>query len=250
MDLNLLMNNKLTMHQLLLEDQQLSPYLPETAPFSESNLKNFLKDQRTVILKPVAAHSGVGVMKLRLTSKLRIKIHIEDTTRRFHSFSSALCFLTRTMNSTPYLVQQYIPLTKVDQVPFDLRVIIQRKIGYDWKVTAKFARFAKEHHFVTTSGHKRVHIPLALQWCQFSDDQIARLTADIQRVSLRIGACLGAKFPNHHIYGIDLGIDRKGRLAIIEVNYKPYVDGIKRFDAYMYRQVRGHLAFNQNYKKS
>lgn len=65
--------------------------------------------------------------------------------------------------------------------------------------------------------------------------KVSKTLKKLTAVSYKIADKLGSRFP-FRIIGLDMGIDKKGKIWFIEANTKPSFHGLKKFDPVQYRR--------------
>ncbi|XLP25899.1 YheC/YheD family protein (plasmid) [Bacillus toyonensis] len=238
--------NKKSMYHLFKTDPYLSLFIPETKEIeNDSDLFSFLGQYHYVVLKPISGSLGNGIMKLEINATNHYTIQYTNKIFRFIDKSELLLFLKQKMNAKPYILQQYIPLAKVKDSPFDLRVIVQQKANdCTWKVTGFYAKVAFDGYFTTNLAKKGqvMTVNQAVNDSNLKEKNLKELLKKIDDVALRVAQKLKGISPHHRIWGLDIGIDSNGMLWIIEVNSEPGMEGFKRLeDQSMYQTI-------QNYK--
>ncbi|MEW9574413.1 YheC/YheD family protein [Bacillus toyonensis] len=238
--------NKKSMYHLFKIDPHLSVLIPETKEIeNENTLFSFLDQYRDVIVKPISGSLGKGIMRIVVDANDQYTLQHTNKIFRFTNTSELLVFLKQKIQSKPYMIQQYIQLAKVNDSPFDLRVIVQQKSNdRTWKVTGLYAKVACDGYFTTNLAKKgkAMTVSQAISSSNLKEINHKELIQQINDAALRVAQKLKEISPHHRIWGLDMGIDSNGALWIIEVNSKPGMKGFKRLeDKNMYQTI-------QNYK--
>lgn len=188
----------------------------------------FLARHQVAFLKPLHGSLGLGIV--RFTADRDGSISYEWKRSRqgvvrgtaASPFDAVQVFRTQ-LRRRPYIWQQGIDLVALDGRPVDVRILLQRDGTGAWKRTKMFARVAKSGDFTSnlTTGGGAMPIDRALSGA-FPDDVKMRVRVSIRRlaeaVAEAVEAGAGRTFGE---LGIDLGVDRRGFVWIIEVNSKP-----------------------------
>ncbi|MGF9815389.1 YheC/YheD family protein [Bacillus toyonensis] len=226
--------NKKSMYQLFKTDPYLSLFIPETKEIeNDTDLFSFLDQYQYVILKPISGSLGKGIMKLEVDANHHYTIQHTNKIFRFMDKSELLLFLKKKMNAKPYILQQCIPLAKVKDSPFDLRVIVQQKANdCTWKVTGSYAKVAFDGYFTTNLAKKGkvMTVNQAVSNSNVKEKNLKALVKKIDDVALKVAQKLKGISPHHRIWGLDMGMDSNGMLWIIEANSKPGMKGFKRLE--------------------
>jgi glutathione synthase/RimK-type ligase-like ATP-grasp enzyme len=217
--------NKWDVYQTLLNDPDLVSFLPETAKAESTDiLSDFISRHRVIYVKPANGNQGRHVFRVR---QRRDRVSYEMHQRRGHivrtsvpTMNAFMQDLVATKERSVYLVQQGLNLTKVKGNAADVRALVQRDRQGIWQLTGVGVRIGgsglvSNLHAGGTAAKIDVLLPRAERKAQ-----MPALQARIKDLSLRVAHTLG----KHHLLGelgVDLGVDKQGRLWIIEVNLRP-----------------------------
>jgi hypothetical protein len=209
--------SKLKIHELLVENEELIPYLPRTLKATEKNIFSMLENNHKLILKPNSSSLGIGVMMMEHRISENVLSYIDKKEKRLKqiSFSSDLPnVLIKTISKKNYLVQERIQLATFLGNPFDLRVSVQRNYQGDWQVTGVVGKVAKSGHFVTNRGAHVSQLDHLLEG-SFDYGEAVRKT---EQLSLSIAKQLAKKLPNLADLGLDIGLTSNGDPMFIGCN--------------------------------
>lgn len=222
------LKGKWQMYQAVSQHPSLSRYLPSTEIYaSPSQLKKWLQEYSSIILKPVNGSLGVGVMKV--TQKERSCLHVEGRgkgnipfTTDFTSFPAFLDFLQSNMQKWKYLIQPYLSLSTKEGVPYDLRIMVQKNGSGTWMTTGKAIRMGAKNS-ITSNLHGGGS---AISFKQFSQQHYTSSEAEHINTHLSILETLLPEYLERAHgplleLGIDVGIDTSRKVWLIEVNSKP-----------------------------
>ena len=157
------------------------------------------------------------------------------------------------------IVQQAAPLVRLDGHPFDFRVHMQREQDERWVCSGMLARIGGAHSIVSNVGiSKGQVVPVEeILSALFKDqpDVMKRIVRQLRKV----GRCICRILDHYHDFneiGVDLGVDRSGRLWLIEVNTNdrlggpsiemfallqdktPYLEILRRYENRQWEMVR------------
>jgi glutathione synthase/RimK-type ligase-like ATP-grasp enzyme len=217
--------NKWETHKVLSKSPNILGYLPETARYVHpSQIVDFLNKYASVYMKDSAGRLGKNIFKLQKTenSLYTLNYQIDGLTHsdklpleKIHSFLMDNKFVEKNI-----IIQQGIDVAKIDNHPFDIRILAQKKDIDNWEVVDKSLRVASPGSIVTnisSGGEVRKFnavIPLL-----FSDSSL--ISKDINTLSINVCKALEKKYGKLGELGIDMAIDKTGKIWIIEVNGKP-----------------------------
>ena len=220
--------DKWRMHQELSRNPALARLLPHTERYSgQAQLERFLRSYPAAFLKPIGGSLGLGIACVRRTaSGYTLAYQTKDRTVLYPvaSLGRLAALVSRAVRHRPYIIQQGLPLATWRGRPFDVRILMQRGSRGQWALTKLYTRIAAPGSFTANLSR---------------GGQGARAAPLLRRVfGARAGALLRQLYETgmqcaREIertltgtvgeLGIDLGIDRRGRIWLIEVNSKPFL---------------------------
>ncbi|MCS1350656.1 YheC/YheD family protein [Mechercharimyces sp. CAU 1602] len=215
----------------LKEHKQIAKSLPETCLWKTARMWSMLNKHKAIILKPSGGTGGYAVVRVTLLPANKIEICYSG--KRFLSVKKNRVekYLRKLVRwgGSRYLIQQYIPLAQIKGCPLDFRVMIQRKkISTPWVVTGYHGRKAGNTRMVVTNvarGKAKV-LPvkeaLTRSNIQAPPDE---LIEKMEKLGLLIANHTGTS-PYCREIGLDFGIDRHGKVWIIESNPQPDVQPV------------------------
>lgn len=221
------LGNKWRKYVLLKNYALTGNHVPLTNKYTENAFKHMIKQYPTVVLKPWYGNNGIGVIKVNYLTKGKYSLHYRKTKSILNSQYELFKRIERIRGSKPYMIQEYLPLAVIRSSPVDFRVIVQRKRkDKNWVVTGKVAKVAGKGFFITnisTSRGKLLPMKSAIEKLSFYQNSQApsNLEQRISQLALISAKRLQNYYPYHRIYGFDMGIDKQGKVWIIEANTFP-----------------------------
>lgn len=218
--------NKQQVHNLLAKDVHMRLLLPETYPYKPKRLRGMLNRHNVVYLKPTNGSLGQGIIRVTAVDKKWVCQYTEATrtvTRVFPRVEEAFRHLRQKIigSRSPYLIQQGLNLVKWDGRPVDFRVLIQKNGKGVWSVTSTVARVANDQHIVSNLARggtlrKAGEVLAAVQAVNKPTLQ------QIRNKALSIVETFERLSQGHYAeLGVDLVLDRQGKLWLLELNSKP-----------------------------
>jgi glutathione synthase/RimK-type ligase-like ATP-grasp enzyme len=195
---------------------------PLTRRLNQESLTDMLKKHRTVFIKPDKGSGGHGIIRVRKKAKDVFEVR-KGTRRILVSRKNLMGYIRKvTRPSSSYLVQQGIQLARYRGRPFDFRIYMQ-KPKKSWIISGKVTRVAASGHFLTNyhQGAKPVTVPKVLKRALKNDKKAASIIKQINQLSLATARVLDARFPGLRELGIDIAMDKKGKLWVLEANTSP-----------------------------
>lgn len=219
-------------HRVLSKIGEVAAYLPPTKLVeTPEDIKGFVSQYKSVFLKPSSGSLGRRIIKLSLGEQGRFnymyrsrdKQTIAGSTADFHVLIN---LLKPVMGKRSYVVQKDLALARYENCPFDIRVLAQKDMQGSWRRTKIYVRKAAPDSFLSnlSDGARPKAITEVLKQV-FAADFLAPygLGEDIRQAVREIPPALekgtGRMWGE---LGIDLGIDKHGKIWLIEINSKPF----------------------------
>ncbi|MBD0380802.1 YheC/YheD family protein [Paenibacillus sedimenti] len=236
-----LCTSKWTKYKILRRSEKLKASLPETAWLNESSFWRMIDKYGQVIIKPTGSYGGKGVIRIKKIEPESFQVHDGPQKKIFDDKSKLYTHIKKKIKRN-YLVQERIPLATAGGRPFDLRVMVQRRTKSPWQVTGKLAKVAGKGFIVTNvrmSSGKVVTVDHALNHSELKSMSKSALLSQMDKVALASSKQLSPSYPWVHTMGIDMGLDKKGKVWIIEVNFAPMLGlFLKLKDKSMYSKIK------------
>ena len=190
-------------------------------------MQEMIRKYKTLFVKPSNGSLGKGIIKVNILSKGKMSYVVYGNSRYKSQADNVEEFLkktTKVRRDKPYIVQQGLDLAVYRGSLFDLRVIFQKNRDGKWLVGKKFVRLAPRGSSISNlSRGGKVEISKRIfRYIYHNNDRINRKFEEAKQLCLRVATVLEEK--SNGVYGelgMDIGIDKKGALWLIEVNSKP-----------------------------
>lgn len=223
------LRGKWIVYRLLEQDDTLRPSLPRTTLYKGAEtLDLWLADAGEAVFKPRDGTHGKGVVHAACTGKSRCEVIGRDAgNRRIYRQFADVSALRRWIDGSliqgrPYLVQQYLTLTTEEGFPFDIRALVQKDGSGQWRLTGTALRIGPKGGFTSNlHGGGRAMSPAPFLARLYGGRQAENILTDIEKKSLTVPSVLERTHGPLLELGIDFGVDRLGRLWLLEVNSKP-----------------------------
>lgn len=224
------LSGKWEVQKTLSREQDLKLYLPITRQMkSLSHVQHWLQSHKEVILKPAAGSQGCGILHVMTmpgeTPKYQIQGRNRDNQLLSHQctgMSQLLSWIKTFTSNHHYLLQERLTLVTKDQIPFDVRSLMQKNENGLWQLTGLGVRCGKPG-YVTANIHGGGYAVDSESFFQkhYGPMKADELMTELIRVSYQISTVLETYHGRLVELGIDFGIDDKGKLWILEANSKP-----------------------------
>ncbi len=218
-------------HLALQDISEVKGYLPPTALVdSPQDIKEFLDNYRSVFLKPSAGSLGKRIVKIDASKKgysyiyrSRDKLSVQGNAPDFDSLMNQL---RNIMGKRRFIVQKDLNLSLFENSTFDIRVLAQKDMFGNWRRTKIYVRVAAPDSFLSnlSDGARPQPINTVLTEVfntSFSDKEGLgeNIRSAVRKIPPALENATGMIWGE---LGIDLGIDKEGRIWLIEVNSKPF----------------------------
>lgn len=228
---NASLGNKYETYEILAKNSMLSEYLPDTIVYNDfQDLVNMLDKYTTVYMKPVGGTQGYGIIKVSRQNN-KYHIFINDVRYTSNTVKSMCLFINKKINQFNlhnkqlYIIQQAIPLFKVNNSILDFRVLLQKRENLRWGITAVVARVGKQNDITSnlSRGGTVIDGEAAVKQIakKLNIEDANILYQKIKDVSILAAFTLENSSGSFGELGIDLGVDTSGNPWIIEINPRP-----------------------------
>ncbi|MEF2245052.1 MULTISPECIES: YheC/YheD family protein [unclassified Paenibacillus] len=228
--------SKMKKERPLKQDSELSKHVPATRWLNSANLISMLKKYSTLYVKPDTGSSGRGIIRIKRLSDSTCLISSKNGTVKCAINDAMKILKKRMLRNKKYIVQQGISLASYRGRPFDFRVVLQYT-DKKWSITWMSAKVASRKNAVVTNvaqGAKDKKIEPTISGAD-QNFQTDKVMSELRAISNRIAKKLGSRFPVG-ILGLDMGIDKKGKIWFIEANTNPSFHGLRKLDPVQYRR--------------
>jgi glutathione synthase/RimK-type ligase-like ATP-grasp enzyme len=218
--------DKWEVHNRLLNSPEMLPHLPETQLLGPETLEQMTASYRRLFIKPAQGSLGrsIYILTASPTGKFEFRRGRGRVRREMLSDLTQVEAKLSRLSNDYYIVQQGLDLCRAHGRTVDLRVIMQRNGRGRWAMSKIFARVARRGRLVAniSAGGKGLSASQTLRRC-FSAGKVRSLIGEIRRVA-RLVCTVMAENTDGHLgeLGVDVGVDRRGRVWVIEVNSKPH----------------------------
>jgi hypothetical protein len=214
--------SKWTKAKLLMEDEKIRNYLPETRPLTYTNLTEMLELYPMLYLKPDNGMKGEGIIRIvRQNEEYQLDtsaMHKEKLER-----SQVVRILKTLTANRKYVIQQGVKLLSSDEHPIDFRVLMQKPTD-EWVYCGIVGKLGERKNIVTNHarGGKAISFKETVSLHLTSNvDEIRELRDHIRNLCFGIASQLTQDYPGLRELGIDIAIDEERHVWILEVNTTP-----------------------------
>jgi glutathione synthase/RimK-type ligase-like ATP-grasp enzyme len=198
---------------------------PETALLTPAKLRQFLKQYQYCYIKNNYGRLGKKVMQVE-KAKGKYICRAGGKKAKYWEFSDlrTLCSFLRQKLGKNLILQQGISLARMNNCPFDLRVLAQKNINACWTISAVSLRIAQPGAIVTnvSAGAKEVVVAPGDEFPFFGLSW-----EKLEEFSLQALYAMEASFGRLGEVGLDVALDHNGKLWFIEANSRPSSSGYR-----------------------
>ncbi|MFD2658929.1 YheC/YheD family endospore coat-associated protein [Paenibacillus thailandensis] len=227
--LNRPLRNKWTVHKTLQQDERFKSYLP-AAKLAESaqDVAEMLQKYPLLYVKPINGTGGRGILRIERKKGGRLLLQGRDQARRIitpaYITHSELASFLRNWNigNVKHIVQQGLQLKLPNGRVHDYRMLVQKDRTGKWQVTGCAGRMGPARSVTSNlhgGGHAIGMTELLNMWV--GEDKADAVKADAESFGVAVAQYLEKSFGRLCELALDLAIDRKGRVWLLEVNPKP-----------------------------
>lgn len=201
-------------------------WLPETVLYTGwASVESLLARHGCVVIKPSVGTAGAGLLLIdRDGGRLRIRGRTMRNGVFYRLFSrarDAAVFLDRWTEGRRFVVQQGIDLLMEGGRVADVRAFVQKNASGAWELVAAGGRVGPRGSATSNLHGGGRGVPLAVLLEPLDAPVRARVRAELRELALTVARTVEAAFGPLFELGLDVGIDRAGRLWLLEVNSKP-----------------------------
>ncbi|MET3289418.1 UNVERIFIED_CONTAM: hypothetical protein ABID98_001988 [Brevibacillus sp. OAP136] len=218
--------NKWKVHQVLWRDPAMHRWLPETVNYSRAGLKEMIGRHPQLYIKPSNGTGGRGILCMKRT-KQGYRLLGRDTKRTKVESVQPNWQLTagkvaRWVNNGLFVIQQGLNLDLIPGRSIDMRLLIQKNEHGEWSITGQGMRIggAKSATANLHGGGQAMRVRPFLER-HFSAGQTDYIMQECAHLAKQTANTIEQHFGRMMELGLDIGVDVKGNVWLIEVNPKP-----------------------------
>lgn len=225
--INPVLIGKWNTYKILSKVPELEVYLPETRLINNfQQVGNMVNRHKAVYMKPVNGSKGRNIIRVvKSSGTYRFQYQLNNKTYRgtSRSISALKNSLRRVMGKHHYIVQKQINLIRSHDNLVDVRVMVQKDHTGQWTITGNICRIGRNGSItsnIASGGHaSRLATILANNFNSAETRQ--KIENEVKKLALEAAQSLEASVGSIGELGIDIGIDRSGKVWFIEANLKP-----------------------------
>jgi glutathione synthase/RimK-type ligase-like ATP-grasp enzyme len=234
---------KLRVCEYLSANPKLDSYVPQTVSFSLEHLEMMINRYDMVYVKPNIGSHGIGIFKVKRNDSgyELYEIVKKKQLRSLYKSISEVYDRMKKHGSARLIIQKGISLDHVNDCPYDIRAMVQRKPGGTWVCTGLIVKVGARNKIVTNyyQGATILSMKKLGKKQGLSTGEIASRVRKLNHVALQIAHTLSKKRSGMHELGVDFAFDKKQQLWVLEVNSNhPQFYPLKQLDPAAYRKMK------------
>jgi hypothetical protein len=239
--------NKWDFWKIASKSLSLKSYLPYTAIFdSFKTLDNMLMQFDTVYIKPINSLHGYGILKMScFNGNYYIQQTFENIPVEFTNKNTAFSYLSTLLQKKWYLLQQGVDTLIYNDGCTIFRVIMQKDETLKWKCTGICPRVGNPQGICTNYAPESYVFSFESflkETLKLEDNAIAQKKKELIDLCMNLSYLTDIPGENCGDLGIDIGLDKKQRFWVFEVNYHQLQSVPLRInDVKMYYNVKANL---------
>ncbi|WP_409304521.1 YheC/YheD family protein [Peribacillus sp. SCS-155] len=203
----------------------LKVFFPETSKIYESrDIWAELHKHGRIMLKPEFGSGGMGIYLLsKDKNSVRIRMTKKDGgyERTLSNVDQIERWFSVLLSESPYICQQYLELSNRENRPYDVRLFLQKDERNIWTERGRGVRVGSKHAVTANLAAGAKAIPFQSLLRSYPADIQKRIENSISVIKRTLPQELEKRFRRLFELGIDIGIDRSGKVWILDINSKP-----------------------------
>ncbi|TJY42598.1 hypothetical protein E5161_07020 [Cohnella pontilimi] len=215
--------SKLAVSYMLLETPETAEYVPDTRLLFKQSLNEMLEAYSEVYIKPDKGVQGIGILRVVKKAEDRFVIRSNSYKAVCYDFDTLWGLLSKLTYGSRYVIQKAIRSTTSSGAPFDIRIHVFRIDG-KWRSGVMYGRVDSPGKVTTNvkqGGTSVLMESLFEEHLQYNEKRKRDMLKNLSKCAESIAETVNGMYPPLREYGIDVGIDKNGRLWIYEVNIAP-----------------------------
>ncbi|WP_010271147.1 YheC/YheD family protein [Paenibacillus senegalensis] len=235
---------KLKVYRYLSADSRLKKHLPQTMSFSRKNLRKMASRHSVLYIKPNVGSLGLGIFKVTCAED-GYTVKTNKRTRHYEDLNELYAFIkSKKEENKKLIIQKGIRLDRVQDKPYDLRAMVQRKPRGKWTVTGVFAKVGKAGKIVTNfhQGGRLMKMSTLFRKQGVSEGEAESRLEQIEWLALTSAKELSGRKKGMHEMGIDIALDEYTKQPyVLEVNSRqPQFYPLKKLSRKMYQRMMSY----------
>ncbi|MBB6672333.1 YheC/YheD family protein [Cohnella nanjingensis] len=228
--LNRPLRNKWTVYRTLGKVPAFRDHLPSTRLLqSNDDVISLLRKHSLVYVKPINGTGGRGILRIERLNGGSFSLQGRDHTRRIvaprrvsrQQLPAAL--RAWNTNGDRYIAQQGLHIKLPSGRVHDYRMLVQKNGSGEWEVTGCAGRVGPPRSITSNlhGGGEAVSMNALLRQWVDNEDRLHQIRNTAESLGIGVARHLESTYGALCELALDLAIDRRGRVWLLEVNPKP-----------------------------
>ncbi|SFS92558.1 YheC/YheD family protein [Marininema halotolerans] len=238
------LRDKYIQAKALTQNRITKRHFPLTLIMNKSNLNKVIHQYKYFYIKKRVGYGGRNIFVVKCTSNQSFLLRTPNAKNIMHLPNKKRLFKILNRNHlNSYVIQQGITSRTISGDPFDIRVhTIRHREG--WRIGGMLVRVTYKDDQLTDPSESGFVMQLEefLSYhLHLKPHAVKKMKKKLINLSLQASKVISKYYPNRNQYGIDIGIDKRYKLWIYEINianpnYKPF----KMISRKIYRKLKNH----------
>ncbi|WP_054948590.1 YheC/YheD family endospore coat-associated protein [Numidum massiliense] len=228
--LGLSLKGKWQLAQIVSRAPNLTAYMPSTERYTKpTDAEKYLHQYGAFVAKPSGGSQGNGIVAIfhhkqgNTYAVLGRSKKNEPLAHTFATETTTFAWLHQFIGKSRYILQPYLHLHTPDNTPFDVRALMQKDERRTWQLTGMAVRTGNRRSLTSNlhGGGKAEPFAPFLHKLSFDAETMRQIERHVHTICKEVPPLIEREHGRLCELGIDIGIDRQGRVWLLEVNSKP-----------------------------
>ena len=215
--------NKWEMYNYLNQFKNLRSFLPDTSIYQDyQDINTNLDIHKNIYIKPINGSQGLNIIKVNKTDS-GILIYMNNNEIALYNKNEIIDFFKNTLKKDKYRIQKTVDLHNDKGQIIDFRLVIIKNEDGKWEDMGMIARTGNINSIVSniSNGGLAEKSEIIIKKHLNINEKESFIKRNIMsNIGIAIAKSIEECGINCGNLGIDLGIDKKGKIWLIEVNNK------------------------------
>jgi uncharacterized circularly permuted ATP-grasp superfamily protein len=213
---------KWKLHRFYAANPAIAKYLPPTTVFNPTSLSAYMEKYKTLYIKGNTQHTGVGIIKAWKSPKGYKYVHVRGKVNTAPSIQDLHDQIRQIGPKRIFIIQKAVDLARINGRPYDIRVMMMRDGKRKWQYAGMIAKVFGQGSIISNVNRGRGYATTVDEALAESLKIGSKRVAAIKKELIELSHHLLAYSEKYPVYsfqsGIDLAVDKNGKIWIIEVN--------------------------------
>ncbi|GAX90758.1 YheC/YheD family protein [Effusibacillus lacus] len=217
--------DKWEMHEMFAQSEAVSPYLPETILYLKpSDIDAFINNHSKAYINPIRGSDGRGIIKVSNDGdSILVEFRDGDNNRelRFKGTSESSQFFERQLKSRQHLIQKAVDLMVAGSRIIDFRLVLVKNETGEWQEMGIFGKYGPTNAVVTNINRGGTAEPANITLrnvLKAGENETNVMMTEMCRLGFEIAKTFESCGIQSANLGIDIALDKGGKMWLIEVN--------------------------------